>query len=137
MSAHASSTPKYRLAIVLALIIAALQGLNAFRAFSDPAGFADYLGLPLADPRDARLIELYGLRAAFIALLVAALLAFRQWTALFWMATAAIIMPVGDALLTSAAGAPLPTVIRHGAIAVYLAVTAAVVGFGLRRRRQP
>jgi hypothetical protein len=135
MTANASSPPKFRAAVVLALIIATLQAFNAFRAFSDPAGFASYLGLPLADPRDAGLIQVYGLRAAFIAALVAALLAFRQWTALFWMAAAAIVMPVGDALLTSAAGAPASTVARHGAIAAYLAVTAAVIGTGLRRSR--
>lgn len=115
-------------AIVLAAIIAALQAFNAWRAFADPAGFAAYLGLPLADPRDGSLVGVYGLRAAFIAALVALLLAFRQWRALFLTAIAAIVMPVGDALLTHAAGAPVEIVARHGAIAVYLVVTAFAAG---------
>ncbi len=115
-------------AAALSLIIAALQAFNAFRAFADPAGFSAYLGLPLADPRDAGLVMVYGLRAAFIAILVALLLAFRLWTALFWMALAAIVMPVGDAYLTSSAGAPTSIVARHLAIAAYLAVTAFVLG---------
>lgn len=115
-------------AIVMAAIIAALQAFNAWRAFADPAGFASYLGLPLADPRDAALVGVYGLRAAFIAALVALLLAIRQWRALLLTAIAAILMPVGDAMLTHAAGAPVATVARHGAIALYLALTAFVLG---------
>lgn len=114
-------------AAVLAAIIAALQALNAWRAFADPAGFADYLGLPLADPQDSALVGVYGLRAAFIAALVAMLLALRQWRALLLTAIAAIIMPVGDALLTHGAGAPAAIVARHGAIALYLVLTAAVI----------
>jgi hypothetical protein len=113
--------------VVLASIIAALQAFNAYRAFTDPAGFANYLGLPLADPRDAALIAVYGLRALFIAALVALLLVFRQWRALFLTAIAAVVMPVGDALLTHAAAAPVATVARHGAIALYLVVTAFVL----------
>ena len=108
----------------MAAIIAALQAFNAWRAFTDPVGFASYFGLPLADPRDAALVGVYGLRALFIATLVALLLAFRHWRALFLTAVAAIMMPAGDAFLTHAAGAPAAIVARHCAIALYVMLTA-------------
>ena len=75
-------------------------------------------------PGDAALIYIYALRALFIALLVAALLVTKQRRALALLSACAVVMPVGDALLTSAAGAPTATVLRHTAIAIYLLVTA-------------
>lgn len=101
-----------------------LMAVNSVRAFNDPAAFATYLGLPLAAPGDAALIHIYALRALFIALLVAALLFTRQRRALALFSVCAVVMPVGDALLTSAAGAPTGTVLRHAAIAIYLLFTA-------------
>lgn len=101
-----------------------LMVVNSVRAFNDPAAFATYLGLPLASPDDAALIHIYALRATFIAMLVAALLVTRQRQALAYFSACAVVMPIGDALLTSAAGAPLSTVLRHVAIAIYLLVTA-------------
>lgn len=104
-----------------------LMAVNSVRASNDPAAFATYLGLPLAAPGDAALIHIYALRALFIAALVAALLITRQRRALALFSACAVIMPVGDALLTSAAGAPMGTVLRHVAIAIYLLVTALVL----------
>lgn len=121
-------------AIAMAAIIAGMQAINAWRSFADPAGFAAYFGVPLADPRDSGLVMAYGLRAAFTAILVAALLALRQWTALLCMAIAALVMPVGDAWLTNSADAPTSIVGRHIAIAVYLVLTAYVVGQAIRDR---
>ena len=101
-----------------------LMAVNSVRAFNDPSAFATYLGLPLAAPGDAALVHIYALRALFIALLVAALLVSRQRRALALLSACAVAMAVGDALLTSAAGAPTATVQRHTAIAIYLLVTA-------------
>lgn len=100
------------------------MAVNGVRAFNNPVAFATYLGLPLAAPGDAALIHIYALRALFIAMLVAALLATRQRLALALLSACAIVMPVGDLLLTSAAVAPMSTVLRHAAIAIYLLITA-------------
>jgi hypothetical protein len=118
--------------VTLAVAIALLQATNAARAFLDPSGFATYLGLPLADARDAGLVAVYGLRALFIACFVAALLARSEFRALRLMALAAIVMPVGDAFLTHQAGAPFAIVARHGAIAIYLIATATILQRGFR-----
>ena len=102
------------------------MAVNAMRSLSRPEPFAAYLGLPLADPRDAGMVWVYGLRALFIALAVSALLVLGDPRPLGWLCAAAVVMPVGDAVLTRNAGAPRATVIRHMAIAAVLA-TAAVL----------
>lgn len=101
-----------------------LMAANAVRATIDASAFATYLGLPLADPADAGLLHIYALRALFISLLVGALLMARQRRALALLAATAVVMPLGDAYLTSTAGAAASTVGRHLAIAVFLMVTA-------------
>lgn len=113
----------------IAAFMAVLQALNAIRAFAAPVSFADYMGLPLADPADVGFVYVYGLRAAFIAMLVTLFLAVRRFDALVWTAVAALLMPVGDALLAQSAGAPTITVLRHAAIAVYV-----VIAFFILRR---
>jgi Domain of unknown function (DUF4267) len=104
--------------------IAALGGLlmasNALRSLFNPSAFATYLGLPLNDERDEGLLRVYGLRALFIALAVAGLLAVRDVQALTILMLAAVVMPVGDAMLTAKASAPRATVIRHVVIAAAL-----------------
>lgn len=104
----------------IAALMAVLQALNAIRAFAAPVGFSEYMGLPLQNAMDVGFVYVYGLRAAFISLLVILFLAVRRFDALAWTAAAALLMPVGDALLAQNAGAPLVTVLRHAAIAVYV-----------------
>jgi heme A synthase len=108
----------------MALLIAVLMAFNTMRAFLDPVGFAAYLGLPLADPRDVGFVHVYGLRAAFVGLLTAGLIVRRDWRTLALVALAGLVMPLGDAALTLAANAEPATVARHVAIAVYLLATA-------------
>lgn len=103
--------------------VAVLQAFNAGRAALDPQGFAMYLGAPLAAPGDASWVLIYGLRAAFIALFVAALLARRDLNALKWAALAALILPLGDAWVARQAGAETSNIVRHAAIAAYLVLT--------------
>ncbi|MGV2482116.1 UNVERIFIED_CONTAM: DUF4267 domain-containing protein, partial [Salmonella enterica subsp. enterica serovar Weltevreden] len=79
---------------------------------------------PLAAGGDAGLVHVYGLRALFIGLLVGTLLLLRERGVLWIVAAVAIVMPLGDAWLTSQAGAPSLTVGRHLAIAIFLGVTA-------------
>jgi hypothetical protein len=113
----------------LAVPMALLQAVNAVRAVIDPAGFADYLGAPLAAEADAAWVFVYATRTAFVALLVAGLLLRGQLGALSWIALAALVMPLGDAWIAYTAGAPTATVARHLGIVLYLGLAA----FALRR----
>ncbi|WP_298193509.1 DUF4267 domain-containing protein [Novosphingobium sp.] len=106
----------------LAATIAALQGINAVRTVFDPQGFATYMGLPVAELATLRWVQVYGLRAGFIAVFTTMLLARSDFAALRWMALAALLMPLGDAWLAASAGAGAATVGRHLAIAVFLLV---------------
>ncbi len=106
----------------LASLMAVLQATNAIRAFADPSGFSAYMGLPLNTVADSGFVMVYGLRTAFIACLITLLLAMRRLDVLAWMALVAVMMPVGDAVLAAQAGAPFPTLLRHGLIGVYLIV---------------
>jgi hypothetical protein len=125
---HAAARPLWRApAFWLSAIIGLFQAVNAVRAFADPAGFADYMGLPLGPEDAVGFVHVYGLRTAFIAVMTAIFLVRRELAPLQWVALAALIMPVGDAVLTAGAGAPTATVVRHVAIAVYLAVTFAAL----------
>ncbi|MEM9620013.1 MAG: DUF4267 domain-containing protein [Pseudomonadota bacterium] len=111
----------------LALLMALSQALNAFRAFTDPVGFAAYLGLPLVDVQDIGFVHVYGLRALFIALLVGLFLWQKDLRAVQWTAVAALVMPLGDVLLTVNAGASTGTVVRHVLIAVVVGATALLI----------
>ncbi len=106
----------------LAAAIAALQGVNAVRTVLDPQGFATYMGLPVDQPSAVGWVQVYGLRAGFIAVLTAVLLARGDFAALRLVALAALLMPLGDAWLTASAGAGVPIVGRHLAIALFLLV---------------
>lgn len=121
----------------LAVAIAALQGVNAVRTVIDPQGFATYMGLPVDLPAALRWVQVYGLRAGFIALLAAVLLARSDFAALRWMALAALLMPLGDAWLTASAGAGVPIVGRHLAIALFLLVAAHFLGRAAQARAAP
>lgn len=125
MTTHSNAYRSTRTAgFWLAAAIGALQGVNAVRTVLDPQGFATYMGLPV-DPHGAlSWVQVYGLRAGFIAMLTAALLARSDFAALKWMALSALLMPLGDAWLTASAGAGAPIVGRHLAIALFLLVTA-------------
>jgi hypothetical protein len=98
--------------------------LNTARAFLDPVGFAVYMGLPLTDTANHGFVQVYALRAAFLGLCAFGLLWLRDIRALGVFVLAALVMPIGDALLTASNHAPPLIVARHGATAVVLAVTA-------------
>lgn len=118
----------------LAAAIAALQGVNAVRTAIDPQGFATYMGLPSDQLSALGWVQVYGLRAGFIALLTTVLLARSDFAALRWMALAALLMPLGDAWLTASAGAGGAIVGRHLAIALFLLVAAHFLGRAARAK---
>jgi Domain of unknown function (DUF4267) len=119
-----TETPWHSAGFWMGALIALLMGVNTFRAFADPIGFATYMGLPLKNPADIGFVHVYGLRAAFLGLFAAILIARQDLQTFKFYALAALVMPIGDALLTWTAGAPPAIVGRHIAIAVYLLVTA-------------
>ena len=108
----------------LVVALGAFMLLNTARALLDPVGFAVYMGLPLTDPANHAFVQVYALRAAFLGLCAFGLLWLRDIRALAVFALAALVMPLGDALLTASNHAPPLIVARHGATAVVLAVTA-------------
>ena len=123
MTANAWTKPSTWLVLLLGLFML----LNTFRAFADPAGFATYMGLPLTDPANGAFVQVYALRAAFLGLFALASLWRSDTRSLALFATVAIVMPVGDAILTASHGAPLAIVARHAATAIVLAVTATLL----------
>lgn len=118
----------------LAVIIAALQGINAVRTLLDPQGFATYMGLPVDQLSAFGWVQVYGLRAGFIALLTAVLLVRSDFATLRWMALTALLMPLGDAWLTANAGAGTPVVARHLAIALFLLIASHFLGRAARAK---
>jgi hypothetical protein len=116
--------PWRSLAVWLAAIIAAMMAFNAWQAFADPAGFAARFGLAGAADADPGFVHVYAARAVFLALVTAVLLSLRQFRALGWFAGVAVVMPIADAALVSAAGGPGSIILRHVIIAAYLVVTA-------------
>ncbi len=118
----------------LAAAIAVLQGVNAIRTAMDPQGFATYMGLPVDRLSALGWVQVYGLRAGFIAVLTAVLLARSDFTALRLMALAALMMPLGDAYLALNAGAGPGIVGRHLGIAVFLVVAAVFLGRAAARQ---
>jgi hypothetical protein len=112
---------------LLALVAAAFLLVNVVRAVADPVAFADYLGLPLADPADTGFVLVYASRTAVLAGVTVLLVVLGRLRTLAWVSALAVVLPVTDAVLSSGAGAAPGTVARHAVIAVYLAVTAAVL----------
>jgi len=51
----------------LALAMVVSQLVNALRVALDPVGFAVYMGVPLATASDIGWVNIYGLRALFLA----------------------------------------------------------------------
>ena len=132
----ARSTPLSAIAWWMCVPLAALQAVNAARAIADPAGFATYMGAPLMADDDGAWVLIYALRTAFIALLVASLLIRRDLQGLKWTALVALVMPLGDAWVVHQGGAAIATVVRHLAIAGYVALTAGVL-FTASAERKP
>lgn len=120
----------------MAVPIAALQALNVVRAVTDPVGFAAYMGAPLAAAPDAAWVMIYGLRTAFIALLVTILLVRRDLNALKWTALAALPLPLGDAWVAFQVDADTATLMRHGAIGLYVVLTTIALFVAARSRAQ-
>lgn len=126
------AAPRLPIGFWMAAPMAVLQAVNVVRVALDPGGFAAYMGAPLAAGGDVSWVQVYGLRTAFIAALVAILMARRDLNALKWTALAALPMPFGDAWIAHQAGAQAGIVGRHLAIAAYLALTAIALFAGAR-----
>lgn len=121
------SAPWRSVGVWMAAALAMSQIINAVRAAMDPAGFATYLGLPLASAADAGIVHVYALRALFLGLFALFLVLKREFSVLKWFALIAVLMPLGDLLLTSRSGAPTATVARHAGYIVFIIVTFALL----------
>lgn len=119
-SRHTWRTPGGWLAAVGGLYLA----VNAGWAFTAPASFAARLGLPLDAASDAGWVLIYALRTALLVAVLAVLLLRGQLRTLSVIFALAVLVSLGDALLTWNADAAMTTVIRHVGTAVYLSVAA-------------
>ena len=122
------NTPFYKFSgFWLAVAMGLLMLVNFVRTWRDPAGFSTYMGLPIRDAADLAWVQVYGLRALFIGLVVAFLLVRLDPASLKWLAALAIVMALGDAWLASGHG--------HGGTTRHL-ITAGVlmVAAGMLRR---
>jgi hypothetical protein len=108
----------------LAAVVAVFLVVNTVRSFFAPAAFAGYFGAPLASVEDTAWVIVYALRTGLIAAIIFLLLATRQLLLLAWVSLFGAVLPVGDFFLAQSAGAPTSTLIRHGAIGVFLLITA-------------
>ena len=99
------SNPWRSVGVWMATLLALSQLANAIRAVLNPAGFASNLGLPLEVQADAGFVFVYALRATFLGLFALFLIARREFAVLKWFALLAVLMPLGDFVLTCRAGA--------------------------------
>jgi hypothetical protein len=111
----------------LCVVMALAQALNAVRSFIEPIGFAVYMGAPLANAGDTAFVQFYGLRCAFIAVMIATFLWLRNLDAMRWIALVGSPIPLADAWLAWQSGAPTFTIGRHIAIAIYIFVAFVVL----------
>jgi len=121
------SNPWRSVGVWMATLLALSQLANAIRAVLNPVGFASNLGLPLEVQADAGFVFVYALRATFLGLFALFLIARREFAVLKWFALLAVLMPLGDFVLTCRAGAPLGTVARHAGYVGYILVTAGLL----------
>ncbi len=121
----------------MAILMAASQAINAVRAFVDPAGFAVYMGAPSSAAELGAWVQIYGLRAGFIASLVGVFLIRRELAPLKWMAICALFLPLGDAWIAAQADAPTAIIARHIGIAVFLALAAVMLSRDVAARERP
>ena len=108
----------------MAALIALFMILNFARALLQPVGFSAYVGLPVADASQAGFVQLYAFRALFLGVFTGFLIWRGSAEPLKWFALIAVVMPLGDALLTFQSGAAPMIIARHLGIAIFLVVTA-------------
>ncbi len=106
-----------------AMIMALAQATSAARAFADPMAFSIYMGLQISGPSEAGFVTVYALRTTLIAGLAFFMAITGRFRALAVIALIALILPLGDAWLSSQAGAQSSIVYRHLGIAAFLAFT--------------
>lgn len=106
-----------------AMIMALAQITSAARAFTDPQAFSIYMGLPISGPSEFGFVTVYALRTTLIAALAFFMAITGRFRALSVIAFIALILPLGDAWLSSQAGAPTSIIFRHLIIAAFLAFT--------------
>lgn len=117
----------------VAYLVAAAFLLLGARALIDPAGGAETLGSPAADPRDLPLMQTTGARNFGMALLGFALIALGAWRSFGLLLAAAAVIAALDFWILSLAQGPLDAA-KHAAYAAAFAVYAVVVLRGVSRR---
>jgi hypothetical protein len=123
-----------KVAIVLVLIMALLQGFYAIFSYVDPAAFSVVRGTELFAAKDSDWVKIYGSRTLFITLVLGYLLSVRNYSALMWCALFGTVMPITDGLLAYQAEAPFSVVFKHLATIVFLLVTFAILKLAISKK---
>ncbi len=114
---------RQKLALVLVLLMSALQAFYGFYAYLNPEAFAVLRGTELFVQGDADWVQIYASRTLFIALFLAYLLYHQQFQMLMIAAFLGMVMPITDGWLAYQAQAPMLVVYKHVATVAYLLVT--------------
>ncbi len=116
-------SPWRSVGVWLAVAVVLYTFSNVVRAAIDPRGFADFFfGQPVSADNTA-FVWVYAIRTLFLAVFAAVLILQKNIPALTTFTLVAVLMPLGDALLTAVSGAPIGRVAVHLAIAGLLFVT--------------
>lgn len=131
MSAPTPSTPKtatpsspFRsIGLWMSLFLIVYMLYNVVRSALNPTDFISAFGFPPANVSTITFVWVYSIRALFLGLFGIVLLIRRHYQALSLFVLVATVMPLGDAGLVAATGAPLPVILRHLLIAGFLLLT--------------
>ena len=116
-----------KVAFLLVLLMALLQGFYAVYAFIDPSGFATLRGTELIANGDLDWVRIYASRTLFVSLIIGFLLCKKNYKILMWAALFGVVMPLTDGLLAYTAQAATAVVLKHAATVIYLLLTTLVL----------
>lgn len=128
------NTTYHRVAIILVLIMALIQGFYAIFSYIDPSAFAIVRGTELFSPMDSDWVKIYGSRTLFITFVLGYLLYARNYSVLMWCALFGMVMPITDGFLAYESQAPLKVVFKHIATLVFLMVTFLVLKVAISKK---
>jgi hypothetical protein len=123
VTSNAARSPWRSVGVWFAVAMVLYTFSNVARAGLDPRGFADFFYAQSLSADNTAFVWVYAVRTLFLAVFGGVLILQKKITALATFTLVAILMPLGDAALAAASGAPIGRVIAHLLIAALLLVT--------------
>jgi hypothetical protein len=112
-----------KVAIVLVILMTALQGFYSIFGYLDPFAFSVIRGTELVSSTDKDWVQIYASRTLFITLIIGYLIYIKHYRILMYTALFGMVMPITDAVLAYNAQAPTKVIVKHIVTIVYLAAT--------------